>query len=479
MTDTLAAGAFPQAAERIPEEAYELHRRLSGVAERFLRFAAETPGCLEAASFPGLHRPADPIYRYPLQPWPTFVARRLLAEMTASNLRLCRLIKELPQRIFGGQPDRLAEFYGLDAVQTELVAAALAAGPSSETLVARGDYVMTSAGLRCLEVNFGANLGGWELGMLTGRYREVEVLRSFLDGHAPAAASTDTLGRVLVHLLEVFEGLGEPDADVCRVAFLAPKGFDPHENEPSRVFFERAFCGLLARSGRSATGEVRLCLYDQLETASGVLKLDGERVHVVLEQHPLRYDGRILECLERRTVVLVNGPLKEVLDEKRNLALLSDPRYRDVFDDEERRLIDSLVPWTRVVADRRTELGGREWNLPDLLLEQRERLVLKRGRGLAGLAVHLGVSTPEPEWREKVERALAEGGWVVQELVRSEPFIYQHGDVGCAPHDVVWGLFDVGGRHGGGFLRLMPQGRGLPVNTNTGAREGILLEVPE
>ena len=99
-----------------------------------------------------------------------------------------------------------------------------------------------------------------------------------------------------------------------------------------------------------------------------------------------------------------------------------------------------------------------------------------------GSAVYLGVATPEPLWRERVERALAEGDWIVQERVEPLPAIHQKGERGSGPHDVLWGLFALGDRYGGGFLSLAPsetrtQREGGVINVMRGATVGVIFEV--
>jgi hypothetical protein len=108
--------------------------------------------------------------------------------------------------------------------------------------------------------------------------------------------------------------------------------------------------------------------------------------------------------------------------------------------------------------------------------------VIKKARAGRGSAVHLGAATPEALWRERVERALAEGDWIVQEQVEPLPSIHQLGERGSGPHDVVWGLFVLGERYGGGFLSLAPreartQREGGVINVMRGATVGVIFEV--
>ncbi|MDY7094123.1 MAG: hypothetical protein SX243_14230 [Acidobacteriota bacterium] len=467
----------------VPAVALERHRRLSAAAEALLGFAADHPECFRADAFEGLREDPDPIYPYPLQPWPTLVAAPRLAALAQANLGLCSLIKSLPQRIFGGDVGRMADFYGLSPAQQEIIAAAFEGGAGVENFFARGDYLLTDQGLRCLEVNLGANLGGWEMALLAQRYQRVPIFQRFVAEHGlqPDCASTFVLA--LQQVLGVFRRHYRRDTEVLRIAVLAPPDYDAAAVEPGMQYMGAVLQRILDQEGAGLRGALVVGLYRDLEVVGEDLLLHGEPVHVVLEQNPVRFDERIVPILRRGEIRFLNGPLYWILDDKRNLALLSDPRYRHHFDSGEQALLDATVPWTRRLRDETSELpgesGGERAPLRELALSHRQRLVLKQGQGLAGLAMHLGASTSEERWAELVDQALDQGDWVVQELVTSEPFVYQHGEEGWAWHEAVWGLFALGEVHGGGFLRVQPGGSGKPVNTRTGARESVLLEVPE
>jgi len=107
-----------------------------------------------------------------------------------------------------------------------------------------------------------------------------------------------------------------------------------------------------------------------------------------------------------------------------------------------------------------------------------DQLVLKKALGYAGEDVIVGRFTKRPVWQKAVQKALIDGGWLLQEYVSSRPYPFQAGDEGVLDHDVVWGLFCFDRRYGGGFLRMNPRGSGDGViNSHQGAVKGLLLEV--
>ncbi|HET6149829.1 MAG TPA: circularly permuted type 2 ATP-grasp protein [Polyangia bacterium] len=105
-------------------------------------------------------------------------------------------------------------------------------------------------------------------------------------------------------------------------------------------------------------------------------------------------------------VCVANSFRTKALNKKAAFAVLTDPRYADLFTDEQRRAIAAHVPWTRRVRPEMVaELGAR-----------REELVLKPNDEYGGKGVWLGWCTPPAEWAAAVSAAAAtDGAAVVQE----------------------------------------------------------------
>jgi uncharacterized circularly permuted ATP-grasp superfamily protein len=87
-----------------------------------------------------------------------------------------------------------------------------------------------------------------------------------------------------------------------------------------------------------------------------------------------------------------------------------------MFPRDERRAIEDCIPWTRVVAERTTTWRGARVDLVQLLLDQRESLVLKPNDDYGGKGITLGWTVDAAAWERAIRVAL-EAPHIVQERV--------------------------------------------------------------
>jgi hypothetical protein len=131
----------------------------------------------------------------------------------------------------------------------------------------------------------------------------------------------------------------------------------------------------------------------------------------------------VIRAVQSGAVCMVNPFRCKLLHKKASLAVLSDERNVGLFSDDERQAIDAHIPWTRVVAERKTRHQDRTVDLVPFIIEQRERLVLKPNDAYGGAGIVLGWEVDGATWEQAVRVALTEP-FVVQERVPipSEPF---------------------------------------------------------
>ena len=162
----------------------------------------------------------------------------------------------------------------------------------------------------------------------------------------------------------------------------------------------------------------------------GRLVADGEPIDLIYKRvliselverggtnHP------VIRAVQSGAVCMVNPFRCKLLHKKASLAVLSDERNVGLFSDDERQAIDAHIPWTRVVAERKTRHEDRTVDLVPFIIDQRERLVLKPNDAYGGAGIVLGWEVDGARWEQAVRVALTEP-FVVQERVPipSEPF---------------------------------------------------------
>ena len=176
--------------------------------------------------------------------------------------------------------------------------------------------------------------------------------------------------------------------------------------------------------------EARIVDPRETELQGGRLVANGEAIDLIykrvliselVERGGLNHP--VIRAVQSGAVCMVNPFRCKLLHKKASLAVLSDERNVGLFSGDERQAIDAHIPWTRVVAERKTRHEDRQVDLVPFIIDQRERLVLKPNDAYGGAGIVLGWEVDGPTWEQAVRVALTEP-FVVQERVPipSEPF---------------------------------------------------------
>ena len=144
-------------------------------------------------------------------------------------------------------------------------------------------------------------------------------------------------------------------------------------------------------------------------------------IHELIElggvEHP------IVRAVLDRAVCMVNPFRCKILHKKASLAVLSDEANAHMFSGPELEAIDTHVPWTRVVEERKTTYRGRQVDLIDQIERAKDSLVLKPNDDYGGKGIVLGWQADTDTWRRAIATALGQP-YIVQERITipSEPY---------------------------------------------------------
>ena len=460
----------------------KMYDTLSSYNLRFLEHVKKNPEFLSRSQFSQLFEWVDPSLDVTMQPWPLFISRQARNMFEEVVVKIFKLIKSIPRRLFSNDPLRLSRYYNLPVDFTNMCLYGID-DEFIENMVARGDFIFTPSGLKCLEYNVSVSLGGWEQPIWEAQSLQVPIISEFIKD----CKVKITRNRLISHLFE----------HMARIV----RKYMPHENEiniaiairhrerlktmlsmeePLNQLYKESL-HLLDKDG-GLKGKVILCNFDQLSVKEEYAFHKDKRIHMILDFYSGEIPFEFMVLFKMRRVLIYDGPLSTILSSKLNLGLLSEHEDSDLFTIEERETIKKYIPWSRKVKTSVTTYGGEKVNLEDFIIANKDKLVLKPSLGYGGNDVHIGYYTPEEQWKELISKAFEEKEkeWLVQERIETIPLLFQWGEEGFAECDTSLGLQVFGSQYAGIFVRALPPkySKGV-INVHQGAQVPIAFEVDE
>jgi len=196
------------------------------------------------------------------------------------------------------------------------------------------------------------------------------------------------------------------------------------------------------------------------------LTYQGEPVHLIYRDaiQEFLYEPfypkteKVLQAYEDQNVCFINPFSSRVGGLKSVLAIMGDPRFRYLFNDDELDAINQFIPWTRLFRNQESDYNGQTVQLKSFAIDNKDNLVLKPNSGYGGKDVCLGKNVDEAEWIKHLDEALAPGSnFVIQELVPIPqddfPVMEQNKLTGFQPRNVNINFWAYDGVFGGAFLR--------------------------
>jgi glutathionylspermidine synthase len=127
--------------------------------------------------------------------------------------------------------------------------------------------------------------------------------------------------------------------------------------------------------------------------------------------------AEFVECIGRGLVCCCNSFRSYIVGNKKVLALITDPRFQEIYSRKDLQVIHDTIPWTKILADSEAEWKGKKVQLKSFVLENREKLVMKPANMYGGKDVYIGNGTDAGTWEKILEEHIRDETWVVQEYV--------------------------------------------------------------
>jgi uncharacterized circularly permuted ATP-grasp superfamily protein len=297
----------------------------------------------------------------------------------------------------------------LDLTPAEENAARIEPGYSRLCVNSRLDAHVHTEGFQFLEYNAETPAGVGDQMQLEKILFRLPALKEFLEANSHWLPQPHRA--LLMSLLNAYREWGG-DEDKPRIAIIDWK--DVPTSSEFRVlkdyFIAEGYSALIA--------DPRDLEYNGDYLSVGGIRIDIVYKRVIIHEFLSKFDLNhpLVQAYRHRRVCMANSFRTKLAHKKSTFAVLSDPAYEYLFDSGELEVIQKHVPWTRYVRRSRTLFHGSEFDLETLILNERERFVLKPNDDYGGHGVFLGWETDRQEWQEAINAALQKP-YLVQERV--------------------------------------------------------------
>lgn len=286
--------------------------------------------------------------------------------------------------------------------------------------------------------------GGLSYGdVLSDLFLDLEPMRRLAENHR--IQTYPVRRHVYQTLLECYE-------DWCAVVGATPRPTPNIAIVDWRTVRTRNEFILSQQLFEAAGSTVRICDPDELMLRDGRLWVEDFPIDIVYKRvvvnelinrypdpnellaHPL------VQAVAQDQVCIANHFNCQLLYNKAIFALLSDEAYAHYFQLDEVAAIQQHLPWTRMLTERRTQVGTETVDLVPWVAAHKNELVIKPIREYGGTGVILGWEVDDATWSVALQRGL-ETPHVVQKRVpipRAQFPIWHEDEL-----QFVWRMMDV------------------------------------
>ena len=394
------------------------HKILESGSFRDLGWAQALQDRMKAANLVSGNRPISPVLR------PHFITKRQYGNLVKAAEALYGAISRV-ESLALATPQLLTRMQMLPA---EKMLAAVDPGYPFVSVTSLLDTHLNNGTLRFFDYNADTPAGVAFGEALDDMFYDAPPVKEFRRKHTlTRIGGTKYLLSALLRAYKEFGRKTKPRPHIAIVEFK-----QPFQTSESGEFL------LLAEFFRREGYQTEVVSPDQLEYRNGVLR-HGDftidlvyrriRVHEFLVRFDLMHP--LVRAYRDGAVCVVNSFRSELAQKKAMFDLLTDESITGGFPLAERRAIKEFIPWTRVVTAAQTTYEGQKVDLPEFILKNREKLVLKPNDDSTEFHAFAGSETDDAGWDRALKQAMRTP-YVVQESVA--PFVssfpvYQYGSM--------------------------------------------------
>jgi len=337
---------------------------------------------------------------------PNFISRRQYESLIKTGEALIGAIDRMEQMVLAS-PALLAR---LELLPAEKMLASIDPGYQALEVAARLDSHLNNGSLQFVQYNADSPTGAGYADALAELFYDAPPIKEFRKKYTLSkTGSRKYLLQALLKSYKQFGGTRKPN--IAIVEFRSAFHSGNSEYELFRDFF------------RDEGYTVEIVPPEQLEYRNHRLRRGNFEIELVyrrlgVQEFLIRFDltHPLVQAYRDRAVCVVNSFRSELAHKKAMFGLLTDEALTAKFPAVERKAIRDHVPWTRLVAAAKTTYEDRSVDLPEFIMQNRERLTLKPNDDYSDQHSYFGWDMDNAEWDRALKQAMR-SPYVVQERV--------------------------------------------------------------
>jgi len=338
---------------------------------------------------------------------PNFISRRQYETLVKTGESLIAAIDRVQQMVMVN-PVLLAR---LDLLPAEKMLASIDPGYQALEVAARLDTHLVNGHMHFVQYNADSPTGAGYSDALADLFYEAPPVKEFRKKYT--LTRTGSRKYLLQALLKSYRQFGgtTKKPNIAIVEFRSTY----HSGQSEYQFFRDFF--------REEGYSVEIVPPEQLEYRNGILRKGSFEIDLVyrrlgVQEFLLRFDlsHPLVRAYRDRAVCVVNSFRSELAHKKAIFGLLTDESVTSRFPAAERKAIRDHVPWTRLVSAAKTTYDEKTIDLPEFIVQNRERLALKPNDDYSDQHTYLGWEMDAAGWDRALKQAMR-APYVVQERV--------------------------------------------------------------
>jgi uncharacterized circularly permuted ATP-grasp superfamily protein len=389
---------------QLNEAVARYHKLLEGEPYKDLGWAAELEEKMRAQHLTLGGRPVSPVLR------PHFVSQRQYANLVKAAEALYSAIDRI-EKIALSTPAFMSR---MEMLPAEKMLAAVNPGYPYMAVTSLLDTHLNNGTLHFVGYTADTPAGVVYGEALNNLFYESEPVKDFRRKYKLSkVGGTKPLLQSLLKAYKEFGGKKSPN-----IAILEFR--QPFQSSESSEYL------LLTELFRRENFPTEVVSPDQLEFRNGVLRKGDFQIDLVyrrvkVSEFLVRFDltHPLVRAYREGAVCVVNSFRSELAQKKAIFDLLTDETITAGFPTAERKAIRDFIPWTRVVTASKTAYHNQTVDLPEFILANREKLVLKPNDDSGDRDSFRGAELDDAAW----ERA-TRSSYVVQEVVEPSTAVF-------------------------------------------------------